>query len=89
MGFGNCVAALLETYSNGLALLKAFKRRNGDDGAAKDSQSLLRKSIRSDRARVGRTYSARLSESDGRLKKGDGEGVPGSYPQARDVAVES
>lgn len=72
MGVGSTVTALLETYSNCLALLKAFKRRGGDAGRSDDKQSLLRRSIRSDRAKVRRAYSTRLSERGARLEKGDG-----------------
>lgn len=73
MGFGESVTALLETYSNCLSLLKAFKRRAGDaDDRRSDQQSLLRKSLKADRNRVSRAYSSRLSESGSRLQKGDG-----------------
>ena len=72
MGFGSAVAALLETYSECLALLGSFKRKTqkapSEDG---DRQSLLQRSLRSDRARIERTYSSRLSETGSRLKKGD------------------
>ena len=75
MGFGESVTALLETYSNCLSLLKAFKRRVGDSDKRSDQQSLLRKSLKADRNRVSRAYSSRLSESGSRLEKGDGRSI--------------
>ncbi|KAH8887455.1 hypothetical protein GQ53DRAFT_809130 [Thozetella sp. PMI_491] len=73
MGFGTSVAALLDTYSQCLNLLKIFKRKNertsrDEDG---DRQSLLRRSLRSDRAKIERSYSSRLSERGAKLAKGD------------------
>jgi len=68
MAFGESVTALIDTYSNCLKLLKAFNRRNGSE-----DEVLLRKSIKSDRAKVRRAYSSRLSERGDRLEKGDSE----------------
>lgn len=75
MGFGDSVTALLETYSNCLSLLKSLRHRKGkNDAAAKaeEQQVTLLKSLKKDRALVEKAYSARLSESGSRLKKGDG-----------------
>jgi hypothetical protein len=75
MGFGNTVDALLKTYSNCLDLLKGLKRhgsRRVADFESEDEQSLLRRSLRSDRARIQRAYSSGLSQSGGRFEKGDG-----------------
>ncbi|KAK3373715.1 hypothetical protein B0T24DRAFT_679124 [Lasiosphaeria ovina] len=76
MGFGDSVAALLETYSNCLSLLKAFKRKGGNQLIeAEDRRAHLRKSLKSDRALVERAYSTRLSRSGSRLSKGDAPAV--------------
>ncbi|KAK0728264.1 hypothetical protein B0T26DRAFT_165905 [Lasiosphaeria miniovina] len=76
MGFGDSVAALLETYSNCLSLLKAFKRKGGNQLIeAEDHRAHLRKSLKSDRALVERAYSTRLSRSGSRLSKGDAPAV--------------
>ncbi len=77
MGFGDSVTALLDTYSNCLKLLGAFWRPKGDgrDDEARDATRLCR-SIKSDRERVRRAYSASLSEAGSRLEKGDSEQLP-------------
>lgn len=76
MSFGANVVALLETYENCLSLLKAFKRRNKDHGnVTSDKQSLLRRRLKADRAKVERAYSSRLSQSGSRLEKGDGKAL--------------
>jgi len=72
MAFGDSVAALLETYSNCLKLLKAFGSRKRDGADASNESLLLRKAIKSDRTKVRRSYSSRLSEAGSRLEKGDG-----------------
>lgn len=81
MGLGERVSALLETYDNCLSLLKAFKRSTTKDGkktsssrkAAKTSeqQALLRHSLRTDRKKVERAYSSKVSESGSEFAKGD------------------
>ncbi|KAK7708473.1 hypothetical protein SLS64_006575 [Diaporthe eres] len=76
MGFGTSVSSLLETYDNCISLLKAFKRRDKGDGSRKtakssDQQALLKHSLKTDRKRVERAYSSRISESGGRFEKGD------------------
>lgn len=78
MGFGNRVAALLEIYSNCIALLKTSKdRRPGSTGSpSHDQQSLLRRSLRSDRMQVRRAYSSGVSELGDRFEKGDGKPSP-------------
>ena len=77
MGFGDSVAALLETYLNCLSLLKAFKYHEGKNSlGAEDQKSQLRKSLKADRASIERAYAARLSESGHRLEKGDGKTQP-------------
>jgi hypothetical protein len=75
MGFGEAVSTLLDTYTNCLSLLKAFKRRGSGASAYDhdDQRSLLRRSLRADRAKVQRAYSARLSQCGSRLEKGDSE----------------
>ena len=77
--FGANVTALLETYTNCLGLLKAFKRSAADGSdrgslntiTASKAHSRLRKSIRADRTRVSRVYDARLSKVGERFEKGD------------------
>lgn len=76
MGFGTSVSSLLETYDNCISLLKAFKRRDKQDGGRKaakpsDQQALLKRSLKTDRKRVERAYSSRISESGDRFEKGD------------------
>ncbi|KAK3328440.1 hypothetical protein B0T19DRAFT_190819 [Cercophora scortea] len=76
MGFGDSITALLETYSNCLSLLKAYKRQDGGSILGADEQRVrLRKSLKSDRASVERAYSTRLSEKGSRLEKGDARAV--------------
>ncbi|KAK3326500.1 hypothetical protein B0H66DRAFT_600618 [Apodospora peruviana] len=76
MAFGNSVSALLETYSNCLALLKAFKHHDGNSILGADGQKArLRKSLKADRKLVERTYSAKLSQAGSRLEKGDGRAI--------------
>lgn len=81
MGFEERVSALLETYDNCLSLLKAFKRSTTKDGKkssggrkaarAGEQQALLRHSLRTDRKKVERAYSSRVSESGSEFVKGD------------------
>ncbi|KAK3378191.1 hypothetical protein B0H63DRAFT_239924 [Podospora didyma] len=72
MAFSDRIAALLETYSNCLSLLKAFKRDSKSQSAEAEEQRIhLRKSLRSDRSLVERAYSKELSNSGSRFKKGD------------------
>lgn len=76
MGFGTSVSSLLETYDNCISLLKAFKRRDKGDGSRRtakssDQQALLKHSLKTDRKRVERAYSSRISESGDRFEKGD------------------
>lgn len=72
MAFGSSVNTLLEIYSNCISLLKAFRRP--DEGRHDDpQQAQLRKSLKSDRARVRRAYSTAVSEAGSRFEKGDGE----------------
>lgn len=69
--FGNTVDSLLETYSKCLSLLKGLR------GAENNSQPRqLRKCIRSDRSKVLRAYSSRLSLSGSHFEKGDGTQPP-------------
>ncbi|KAK9773843.1 hypothetical protein SCAR479_09484 [Seiridium cardinale] len=72
--FGDSVSALVETYTKCLRLLKAFKSGSSDtqsiDPLSAEVQS-LRSSIRSDRAKVRKAYSLRLSKVGKRLEKGD------------------
>ncbi|KAB5547323.1 hypothetical protein GE09DRAFT_1224331 [Coniochaeta sp. 2T2.1] len=76
MAFGSSVDTLLEVYANCISLLKAFKRRGeGSTSRSKDEQDRkqvrLRKSLKSDRARVQRAYSSAVSEAGSRFEKGD------------------
>lgn len=80
MGFGSSVSSLLETYDNCISLLKAFKRRDKQDGGRKtakpsDQQALLKRSLKTDRKRVERAYSSRVSESGDRFEKGDSKAL--------------
>ena len=74
MGFGDSVAALLETYANCLKLLKAFNDGKGDGDSLSEGQ-LLRSSIKSDRAKVRRAYSTQRSVAGSRFEKGDRKSV--------------
>lgn len=81
MGFGDNVTALLETYDNCVALLKAFKRQKKQDGGRKaakinEQQALLKRSLKTDRKKVEAAYASRLSESGGRFEHGDCEDEP-------------
>lgn len=67
--FGETVCVLLETYSRCLSLLKGFRRT----GKQTESQSRLGSSIRSDKAKIRRVYSARLSLRGGTFEKGDSQ----------------
>ena len=86
MGFGDSVKSLLETYSNCVSLLKSLrppkpKGKGRDDSAKKDDQQVvLLKSLKKDRALVERAYSSRLSETGGKLRKGDGRTDRPSLP---------
>lgn len=78
MGLGTSVSSLLETYDNCISLLKAFKRRDKQDGSRKgkgtkpsDQQALLKRSLKTDRKKVERAYSSRVSASGDRFEKGD------------------
>lgn len=76
MGLGTSVSSLLETYDNCIKLLKAFKRRNKQDSSRKatkpsDQQALLKRSLKTDRKKVERAYSSRISEAGDRFEKGD------------------
>jgi len=77
MAFGSSVDTLLEVYSNCISLLKAFKRRGETRVSHRDEnerrQVQLRKSLKSDRARVERAYSSAVSEAGSRFARGDGE----------------
>lgn len=70
--FGATVASLLDTYTDCLSLLKRF-RSNRNEAAASETRSTLSSSLRSDRARIRRAYSSRLSQNGARFEKGDGE----------------
>ncbi|KAH6994831.1 hypothetical protein EDB80DRAFT_688851 [Ilyonectria destructans] len=69
--FGATIVSLLETYSKCLSLLKGFSGGGDRDGTPAELQSSLGSSLRSDRARVRRAYSSRLSQNGRRLEKGD------------------
>jgi hypothetical protein len=74
MAFGSSVDTLLEVYSNCLSLLKAFKRRGSTpDERDRKQQTQLRKSLKSDRARVRTAYSSAVSEAGSRFERGDGK----------------
>ncbi|KAL2137773.1 hypothetical protein VTI28DRAFT_8317 [Corynascus sepedonium] len=77
MSFGDRIQALLDTYANCISLLKAFGRSRQDKGIGDSHQrrSRLRKSLKSDRSLVERTYSSKLSESGSRFQKGDTRAV--------------
>lgn len=80
MGLGTSVSSLLETYDNCISLLKAFKRRDKQDDSRKaakssDQQALLKHSLKTDRKRVERAYSSRVSESGDRFEKGDSKAL--------------
>lgn len=82
MGLGDSVDALLETYAKCLSLLRVFSSSskessayaNGQYASSSDweRQSELGRSLQSDRAKIQKAYSARLSETGSRLQKGDG-----------------
>lgn len=67
--FGETVASLLDTYTKCLSLLKGLRQ----DGRPSDSQSRLGTSIRSDRSKVRRVYSSKVSVKGRSFEKGDGK----------------
>lgn len=67
--FGQAVASLLDTYSRCLALLKGARQETSPS----EPQARLGSSLRSDRARIRRVFSSRLSENGVQFDKGDGE----------------
>ncbi|PSR81512.1 hypothetical protein BD289DRAFT_438953 [Coniella lustricola] len=78
MAFDESVTALLKTYDNCLALLKAFKRQRKQDDSgrkinsrASEKQALLKRSLRANREKVERAYSLRVAEAGIRFEKGD------------------
>lgn len=72
--FGATVASLLDTYTDCLSLLKRFRSSRHEAAAsASETRSELSSSLRSDRARIRRAYSSRLSQNGARFEKGDGE----------------
>lgn len=77
MAVGSSVDALIEVYSNCISLLKAFKSRSQGQAPHRDEyerkQVQLRKSLKSDKARVQRAYSSAVSEAGSRFERGDGE----------------
>lgn len=75
MAFGRSITDLLETYSNCISLLRAFRHRreDPDSNGAQEKQDRLRKSLRSDRNLVERAYLSRVSETGNRFRKGDGK----------------
>ncbi|KAK7749872.1 hypothetical protein SLS53_000454 [Cytospora paraplurivora] len=80
MDFGTSVSALLETFDNCISLLKAFRRPSKDNGSRKvhrssNQQSLLRHSLKTDRKKVERAYSSRLSEAGSSFEKGDSKSI--------------
>ncbi|KAM7201506.1 hypothetical protein V8F33_003330 [Rhypophila sp. PSN 637] len=76
MGFGNSINTLLETYSNCIRLLKAFKHHDGNSTlGADDQKAQLRKSLKTDRKIVASTYSEKLSEAGKRFEKGDARSI--------------
>jgi hypothetical protein len=70
--FGQTVGALLDTYGKCLRLLK----RLGGGSASGAAQSTLGTSIRSDRSKIRRNYSSRISSQGSTFEKGDGEHSP-------------
>jgi predicted aminopeptidase len=79
MAFGSSVDTLIEVYSNCISLLKAFRRRGEGAASRRDEhdrqQVQLRKSLKSDRARVQRAYSSAVSDAGSRFEKGDGKNI--------------
>ncbi|KAK0635438.1 hypothetical protein B0T17DRAFT_485601 [Bombardia bombarda] len=76
MAFSSSITTLLETYSNCLSLLRAFKCHGRNSVLGPEEQrARLRKSLKSDRALVERAYSARLSEAGSRFEKGDARAI--------------
>lgn len=74
--FGEAVDSLLSTYTKCLSLLKGLRQ----EGKPNDSQSRLGSSIRSDRSKVRRVYSSRLSVKGTSFEKGDGKARLRSWP---------
>jgi hypothetical protein len=80
MGLGTSVSSLLETYDNCISLLKAFRRRDKQDSGRRatkpsDQQALLKRSLKTDRKKVERAYSSRVSASGDRFEKGDSKAL--------------
>ncbi|KAL1900290.1 hypothetical protein Sste5346_002601 [Sporothrix stenoceras] len=83
MGLADSVDALLDTYAKCLSLLRVFSSSSKESSAYANGQyapssdwerqSELGRSLQSDRAKIQKVYSTRLSETGGRLQKGDGQ----------------
>lgn len=70
-GFDSTIESLLEVYSKCLSLLKELK--GGDDSHSHEDQPRqLRKCIRSDRSKIRKVYSSRLTLNGSHLQEGDG-----------------
>lgn len=80
--FGKSIHALLDTYSNCISLLKAFRHRGDEPNSttptpetaicSQDKQAVLRVSLKVDRDLVEKAYSSRVRQSGNRFRKGDG-----------------
>ncbi|KAK4179197.1 hypothetical protein QBC36DRAFT_323185 [Triangularia setosa] len=84
MAFGKSIHALLDTYSNCISLLKAFRHRGDEPSPAsppenvlctQDKQADLRESLKTDRALVEKAYASRVRESGNRFRKGDARAI--------------
>ncbi|KAL2262803.1 hypothetical protein VTK26DRAFT_9442 [Humicola hyalothermophila] len=75
MAFADSISALLDTYTNCISLLKAFKHGQKVRSSDRTQHARLRKSLRLNRSLVARAFSSKLSESGNRLKKGDARAV--------------
>ncbi|KAK0742287.1 hypothetical protein B0T21DRAFT_282757 [Apiosordaria backusii] len=82
--FGKSIHALLDTYSNCISLLKAFRHRDNEPSTSsppenalcpQDKQADLRESLKTDRALVEKAYSSRVRESGNRFRKGDARAI--------------
>ena len=67
-GFASNVKSILDIYSNCLVLLKSLKKKSASDKAS----GRLRRSIRSDQAKIQNAYANGLSRRGKSFSEGDG-----------------
>lgn len=76
--FASSVKSILDIYSNCLLLLESLKKKSASDKAS----SRLRRSIRSDQAKIQNAYEKGLSRRGKSFSEGDGNWPCPAPPQA-------